>query len=363
MEPKIVRALRLAKELVGNAPSETWWHGISKNKLSMPLEEMSAKTIKKNDLLPRQYITPENLEGGTIIPALGDRTAAGKFLTEINRRPLATPVDLEGGADFKRTLASQGPDRAAWASQKGIIRRLANKTREAAEIGDPYLAYTAMSNRAGDYSGIMTDALLSQLPQSKILKKDIKLFDKAMLERDPEWLGIMNPDIRDYLMSKGSLKTRLAETVGQKPFQTAGFPDIGSTRFAITEPELLNVPTGSSGYAISKLDPSGKVITKPVYPHSTYEAQLGGEGYVGGFKHQLPLEVMYPDWISQQTPELLANAAKRDYKFKLDLPTQQATPEWVDTTMKWLRENYPEAGYAAGGAIDHALRLAREINN
>lgn len=357
MEPKIVRALRLAKELVGNAPSETWWHGVSKNKLSRPLEEMSAKTIEKGDLLPRKYITPADVEGGTLISALGDRTAAGKYLTEINERPLAFPVDLEGGPNFKRALAAQGPDKAAWASQKSIISRLANIARE---NPDPYLAYTAMSNRAGDYSTIMTDALLSQLPESKILKKDVKLFDKAMKEHDPQWLGLMDADLRDYLLSKGPVRTRFAETVAQKPFQAAGLPDIGSTRFAITEPELLNVPTGSSGYAISKLDPSGKVIADPVHPHSTYEAQLGGEGYVGGFKHQLPLDVMYPNWISQQTPELLSNTAKRDYKFKLDMPTQSATPEWVDTTMKWLRENYPEAGYAAGGAIEHALRLARE---
>ena len=42
------------------------------------------------------------------------------------------------------------------------------------------------------------------------------------------------------------------------------------------------------------------------------------------------------------------------------LPTQQATPKWVGAIMKWLRENHPEAGYAAGGDIEHALRLARE---
>jgi hypothetical protein len=336
----------------GARASETWYHGISKNKLMRPLEQMSATTVEKNDVIPRKFITPADLEGGVIIPALGDRTAANKWLTHINETELPTPVDLEGGANFKRSPAASGPDQAAWASQKGVISRLADITREASKTGDPYLAFTAMSNRAGDYSGIMTDALLSQIENSKIAKKDIKAFDAAMEKFDPNWPGVKDENIKDYLMSKGPLKTRFAETVAAKPFQSAGFPDIGSTRFAITEPELLHVPTGSSGFAISKLDPSGRVITEPAVPHSTYKAQLGGEGYAGGFEHQLPLEIMYSDWLKSQKPELLANAAKRDYKFKLDTPTQHASPQWVDEAMKWLRQQYPEAGYAAGGLVD-----------
>ena len=344
--------LNIAEKYGVEPKEETWKHGISKNKLSRPIEEMSATTTDKNNVIPRKFITPADLKGGVIVPALGDRTAANQWLTHINEKELAYPVDLEGGANFMRSAAASGPDQAAWASQQGIISRLAKAAEAASKTGEPHLAFTAMSNRSGDYSGIMTDAILSQLPESKIAKKDIKAFDTAMKKFDPKWPGIEDKNIKDHLMNKGPLKTRFAETIARKPFQDAGFPDIGSTRFAITDPELLHVPTGSSGYAISKLDPSGRVIINPAVPHSTYKAQLGGEGYVGGFEHHLPLEITYSDWAKKQNPDILANAAIRDYKFKLDLPTQHASPEWVDQAMAWLRKNYPDIGYAKGGEVE-----------
>jgi hypothetical protein len=342
---------KLASEYGVEPKEETWYHGISKNKLKRPIEEMSIETIDKNNVIPRKFIIPTDLEGAVIVPALGDRTAANQWLTHINEKELAYPVDLEGGANFMRSAAASGPDQAAWASQQGIISRLAKAAEAASKTGEPHLAFTAMSNRSGDYSGIMTDAILSQLPESKIAKKDIKAFDNAMEKFDPKWPGIKDKNIKDHLMNKGPLKTRFAETIAAKPFQDAGFPDIGSTRFAITDPELLHVPTGSSGYAISKLSPSGRIIVDPAVPHSTYKAQLPSEGYVGGLEHQLPLDVMYSDWIKKQNPDLLANAAKRDYKFKLDLPTQHANPEWVDQAMAWLRKTYPDVGYADGGLV------------
>lgn len=39
--------------------------------------------------------------------------------------------------------------------------------------------------------------------------------------------------------------------------QEKGFPEIGSTRIAISQLELIGQPTGVSGYAVSRLDPSG----------------------------------------------------------------------------------------------------------
>jgi hypothetical protein len=52
--------------------------------------------------------------------------------------------------------------------------------------------------------------------------------------------------------------------------QAAGFPEIASTRFAISEPALTGQPTGASGYAISRVDPAGRVIADPQVPYPSY---------------------------------------------------------------------------------------------
>lgn len=318
----------------------TYWHGISKNRLPIPLEEMSATRTPKGDLQPFREIDPAQLQGGVLIPAIGDRTAAGSMLTHINEKPLAYPVDKQGGADFMRSAAASSPDQAAWASEKPVVRRLANMAAEAGQQGrDPYLVYTAMSNRAGDYSHMTTDALLAQMPYAKITKKAKREFDATMRGHDPNWPGIDDPNLRDFLLKSGSTRTRMAEEMATAARQAQNFPDVASARFAVTEPTLLNAQPGASGYAVSKLDPAGRVIDAPVVPHTTYRTQLGGDGYMGGLLDMVPRDVMWPTWhkeMALKNPEIFNNSAKLDYAFTRAMPKQIADQEWLDGVMRRL---------------------------
>jgi len=63
-----------------------------------------------------------------------------------------------------------------WASDKGIITRLAKHTRALAEDNpgrDVNLVYSAMGARSGDFSHMMSDALLGQLEGSPISPKAV----------------------------------------------------------------------------------------------------------------------------------------------------------------------------------------------
>ncbi|HMG51411.1 MAG TPA: hypothetical protein VK597_12470, partial [Inquilinus sp.] len=86
--------------------AKTFEHAIGKNKLRVPLEDMRATYEASGDLLPRQTVSPESLQGSMLVPAIGDRTAAGKTLLSVNDTTLGKPQILQGGMDFMRNKDS-----------------------------------------------------------------------------------------------------------------------------------------------------------------------------------------------------------------------------------------------------------------
>jgi hypothetical protein len=118
------------------------------------------------------------------------------------------------------------------------------------------------------------------------------------------------------------------------PFQKAGFPDVASTRKAIIEPELLNLPSGAAGMTVAKMDPGGRVIKDPAIPHTTYNTQLGGQ-YVGGFDRPIPRGVMFPDWMATRPPG--EPGPMNDYSFERQTVAQPANQQWLDNIMRYIQ--------------------------
>ena len=314
-----------------------YWHPIGDGKkLPIPFGDMTAEREVVRNLRPREIISPERLQGGVLVPASGDRTIAGQNLLGMNGRKFETPVLLEGGPDFMRTHSPE----AVWASDKGAISGLSNRIRTASEISpDVYMPYVAMGHGSANFNTMMTDALLEQVKTGKIAKKDIKAFDGALRAERPEWAGLLNSGSRAHLDDNGALRHAFVNRMQLDEFQNAGFPNIANTRFAITEPSLLDAPLHSSGFAISKVDPTGRIVSNPTSPHKTYNTQLAGE-YVGGFQEQVPRSVMFPDWFkSRRSGGFPESADPRS--FQLANPIQPANQEWLDGVMRHL-----EAGRA-----------------
>ena len=313
---------------------------------------MHADTVPTEGYAAPKYIRPEDLEGASLLPALGDRAAGGGLLTGFNDVRLSSPTELQAGHSFMRGPAASGPDKAAWASDRPVVARLANMAREEAAAGyDPYLSYTAMSPQAVDYSHHVTDTLLSQIPGAKIGKKGIAEFDRQMRENTAnkweaysDFPGLLSPELGEYLYGgvHGKARTKLAQLMDQKTFKDAGFPSVGETRFAITDPGLLHAQDYSSGRSIAKLDPSGRVILDPSVPHKTYKTQLGADpstGYVGGFENDIPFEVMNKEWIDEKLAKdakKYSNPSMLAYTYRLESPTVRMTPQVVDRLSQYL---------------------------
>jgi len=314
------------------------YHPIGEGKkLEKPVSEMQFTQEIVKDLPQRQIISPERLQGATIVPATGDRTAAGRMLTEIEGVRLPTPVALEGGPDFMRTHLPYG---TAWASDLSAItgkeNALSERIQQAATkgSGDVFMVYTPMSHVGGDFSTMMSDALLEQIKGGKITKKAKKEFDQEVRRFRPEWKGVDNPEARDQLNANGALRHAFIDRMTLDQFKVAGFPDLPTTRAAITEQSLMDVPIHAGGFSVAKMDPTGRIITESPVPHTTYNTQLAGQ-YVGGFEQPIPRELLFSDFTSARRAAGTDPAGDMR-SFQLSNPVQQASQQWVDNLMRFM---------------------------
>ena len=99
-------------------------------KLSKPTSGMHATTVADPKFNPPEIgdITPEQLvkEGAALFPLVGDRAAAGRYLTHVGENELEMPVRLTGGPRYMD--ANYNPinpdDSAAWESGLGRVTAL-----------------------------------------------------------------------------------------------------------------------------------------------------------------------------------------------------------------------------------------------
>jgi hypothetical protein len=311
-----------------------YWHDIGAGKkLPIPISEMKMDLQPIANLPPKIIASPEKMQGGAIVPFVGDRSAAGQNLLGVGDVKFQTPVQLEGGYDFMRM---QSPTGSIWASEKGASQALQNKINAAAEVGkgDVFGVYSAMGPESMNFNTMMSDALLEQMKAGKISKKNIAAFDREVRSLRPEWKGVMSPESRAQLETNGALRHVFVDRMQLDKFQNAGFPNIAYTRYAITDPLLLNEPMYSGGLAIGKMKPGAELITNPVSPHKTYDTQLAGE-YFGGFEQSVPKEILFPDWYKARRAQGIPESG--DVRsFQLSKPIQPTNQEWLDNLMNYV---------------------------
>lgn len=330
------KAVKPPRMSAAEAQAAGYWHPIGAGKkLPIPISQMSAEREPVRGLLDRITANPESMQGSAIIPLTGDRSIAGQNLLGIGGRRFETPVYLEGGYDFMRTHSPEG---TVWASEAGRSRAIQNRIDQAAQDfgGNVYGVYSAMGPESMNFNVMMADSLLEQMKVGKLTKKSISAFDKEVRKIRPEWKGVMSPEARQQLDANGALRQAFVDRMQLDEFQNAGFPNIAYTRYAITDPRLLDEPMYSSGLAISKMAPGSELVTNPMTPHKTYNTQLRGE-YVGGLDQSVPMSVMYPSWFKQR--RAMGAPVSGDVRsFDLAKPIQQTDQEWLDGLMNYLMQ-------------------------
>jgi hypothetical protein len=273
-------------------------HPASRINLRMPVSEMQFGIQDVGSMQPARVIDIADLQNQYISPAFWDRTRADGLLTSIGDEELSAPVPLQGGADFMRTeggIMASEPD--AMTRKANALSRIAEETGET-----PLLAYTAMAAQAGDFSRMMSDAVMGQIRPSmanRIDPKAVEQYDNFVRSRiDKDWPGILSENASNYVAGMpGTRRRELWQAMDKTSYRDAGFPDVGMARIAITDPRLLDAQAFDTGLTIGRPDPSFEVTATPENIHATYGGRIGGE-YVGGLLSNVPGEMVWRDFFN-----------------------------------------------------------------
>lgn len=342
----VSKALRGAEKAprmsAAEAKAAGYWHPIGLGKkLSKPYDEMTYTATPVKDLPTRKSIGIEDLEGQYIVPAIGDRTAAGKMLTEVDGVKFQNPVMLEGGPDFMLTHGSQ-PGGSVWASGQSIVSKLRNRAvgaQQATPGAEVNLMYVPMGHDSLNFSTMPTDAALEMIRSGKITKKAQREFDDAVRTLRPEFAGLQSPEVVAQLRNNGALRHAFLNRMQLDDFQKAGFPEMASIRKAIMEPALGTVPNYHGGYSVGRIDTSVPIIKNAKDPHSTYDTQLAGQ-VLGGLDVNIPHTELWKDFFAERRARGMPVSGDR-MAFERSAPAQLVTPQLIDElqpVIKKLRE-------------------------
>ena len=290
------------------------------------VEDIEYKATDTGVLIPRKEIDISELQGRVLTPAYGDRTYAGKTLEEIAGVKLDQPVDMQGGNQFMRSSG-----KGIWASEKNAMQ---NKARAMGKMDDPLMVYTSMAGQSGDASKMMSDATLGMIEQSKITKKAAKSYDDLIKEKvDPNWVGILNPKVREYVDNMPMTARReLWQQMDKNSFKEIGFPDLGVIRTAITEPALLTTPAFATGRSIGALD---SIKTSPSR-HKTYSTEVQGK-YRGALPVDVPGELIWRDFYEKMAKRYAETGKVNRQRAFLTTPSvsQKVDQQMVDEVSRF----------------------------
>lgn len=390
---KIKQALAIAagyKTPTGNrAPNQTGSYYNIKHELGASDVNPKISNIPGVNLNPKREMTWEDLfnegKGGSFINVGGDRSNLG-VLTHINNQKLAWPVELHAGPKY---MQEPNPG-AVWANNITHASGFRNAVLKAAEKGPVYGVYAPMGTRAVDSSHNMFDAVMAQIPNHNIDPKamakfdnDIKeakflpanyKFDKNVVkEKMKDWPGLANPrEASDFARGIGGVhRSAIIKHMDKAEWHKAGFPAIGMTRAAITDPDVFNTPSNMIGHRVVKFNPENLVAQETAMKHSTYTHPTSGE-YVGDIPF-VQRQYAMPDVAER----LLKNPTKKGevvHPYSTD-PLGRATFRKMTEENKQIQpinqrmldsaqlglQRQSSYGLKRGGATTHAIAIARKV--
>ena len=259
---------------------------------------------KLNILEDKKDVDLEGLLGRTIVPIFADRTSTGELVSGIGDMPLAYDIITDGGVNFMRRKDASG----IFASEPSAVTRIRGRVNALNEEGiDPLGIYMSMGGDGLDFSTMALDTVISAMPAAKVLKKDIKDFDKDIRNKvivggdgkkrkiDPNWIGITHPDIREYMLKmNGTTRALVMKELAKGKRQDQGFPNVAQIRRALTDDELLYTPNAFGGKGIFEFAAGAPEVAQYRFRHPTYAEQFSGD-YVGGLPVDVPKSILFRD--------------------------------------------------------------------
>jgi hypothetical protein len=237
----------------------------------------------------------------------------------------------------------------------------------------------------------MFNAVMSQLPTAKIKREVAKEFDDMVrsgsfvqkVEDRPrvaeimasKWPGLSKLKDQKTVLKlanelSGVQRGDLIKAMEKAKWRNQGFPEIGVTRVAVTDPALLSAPTNTIGHRIVRFDTENAVSPTRRFEHQTYPTESLGR-YVADVplvqtQYGMPSaidrllskptksgEIMHPYSID---PLGRSSARKMFTEQKQVQPIDDRT---IENIMLGL-ERQSKYGLKRGGKIDRAMRVARK---
>jgi hypothetical protein len=138
----------------------------------------------------------------------------------------------------------------------------------------------------------MIDALLAQIPGSEISHKDAERFDEDVragkhaeqkikaraIELMANWPGILNAKAASEFARNlpGAHRSSIVKHMDKSTWRDAGFPAVGVTRAAISDPDVKGVSGNMFGHRVVRLS-AEDAGHEPSFTHSTYTGPTHGE--------------------------------------------------------------------------------------
>jgi hypothetical protein len=336
------------------------------------------------DVMSRDIITPESMQGEMLVPIQGDASIAGGILDNVEGVPLDQEIYLQGGPNYP-LMNSYGNNLLGWASMRDAAQTKQNQITRAGLLGDDVRGvYARMGDLAMDFNTMVAEAMVRQLPALQLPKKELAKFNRVIRKSVPDFAGVETPEGLAQLkgqmavsasngdaMSSNDLRKLVVGEMKKKEYGNKGFPDYEDTVRALTEPELRGLERGDSGFSTIKAMPGAPLLDNAY--HDTYSHGIPGI-YAGGLEESVPLQVMFPDLFRATGDKVITkesskrfgeplNAQERVGAVLMGGDAQKADQQWLDGVMKYLEDKKKmgrAAAIAAATSSGNAMAIPPE---
>jgi len=320
------------------------------------------------DIGERNILDVADLVGKVGVPVAGDTSVTGKILETIGGQNLDSPVGVEGGSNFGLRYKPQG---FGWASMQDAAKKKQNNFQLAAdETGmQPVGIFNAMGRDSVTFSTPPAETMLQQALALPIKKSDMKAFDDELRKLRPNWVGLNHPDAMDQIMGRGDypqkgagkLRSAFVEEMSKARHRDVGFPIKEDVYSEILQPEIADLPIGSSGFSMFDAQPGASLISGS--PHQSYDTIIPGN-YIGGLDQSVPARVMFPktfadlDQRTNKSGDLFTESQKTGSLVMNPKLYEVFDDQWADSVYKYQQEQAKKQRGAANPAALAATAAA-----
>jgi hypothetical protein len=276
-------------------------------KESQRVKGLQYELTPTKDLPPSQVVEPKIGDINVAFP--GDYTLSDVELKSLQGVPIN--AKLEGGSRYGLGKTDMD-DPLFWASGEGPAQQAQDKITDVSSLYNPdrvMAQHLAMGPVATNFAQHFADANLRAIDYSKLSKKDMDTFDRAIAGgydktnkktgetksiTFPQWPGIADPEAA-YAAMKADPELRKWFNARMKTpelTQATNMPNGLDVQWAITSPDLRNMEVNLTGHSVGEMVPEAALTDTA--DHNTYNKGIRGL-YKGNQDVLSPFTISFPD--------------------------------------------------------------------